>query len=293
MRKKKYDIGTAYTMLLPMVALLTIFVMIPFVYAVVVSFYDWSFYQESTFVGLDNFRMVLHDPYFYKAIKVGLKYAIIVMPVQMVMAFFLAHVIRNMKGISASLVKTAIYIPNVIAGILAAVIFSFIYNFDGGLLNYFVGLFGVENQAWLAEVKYSLYAMTVPGIWVGFGITTLIMLAGLLDIPESYYEAADLEGAGTFDKMLHITIPLLKNVTVYLLVTGFIAQIQQLDLALIMTGGGPVNETLTPTLYIFNHFRDDDTMGMTIASALLLFIVLGTISAIIFRVINSDKAVDG
>lgn len=293
MRKKKYDTGTAYAMLLPMVGLLTVFVIIPFVYAVVVSFYDWSAYRESKFVGTLNYKIVLGDVHFYNAIKTGLKYACIVVPTQMVIAFLLAHVVRGLRGFSAAFVKTTIYIPTIIAGILAAVIFSFIYNYDGGVANAFIGLFGFEKIAWLAEVKSALPSLTVPGIWLGFGITSLIMLAGILDIPESYYEAADLEGASPLAKMIHITIPLLKNITLYLFVTGMIGAIQQWELSLIMTGGAPVDKTLTPNLYIINHFRNDPTMGTTISSALLLFVVLGTITASIFKLINSDKAVDG
>lgn len=293
MLKKKYDTGTAYAMLLPMVGLLTVFIMIPFVYAIVVSFYDWSAYKESKFVGMLNYKIVLNDIHFFNAIKVGLKFTLIVVPTQMVLAFLLAHVIRNLRGFAAGFVKTAVYIPTIIAGILAAAIFSFIYNYDGGVANYLIGLFGLEKIAWLAEVKTALFSMAIPGIWLGFGIMSLIMLAGILDIPESYYEAADLEGAGSLAKMIHITIPLLKNISLYLFVTGTIGAIQQWELPLIMTNGAPVDKTLTPNLYIINHFRNDPTMGSTIASALLLFVVLGSISAVIFKLINSDKAVDG
>jgi multiple sugar transport system permease protein len=292
-RKKKYDNGTAYTMLAPIVILLTIFVVIPFVYSIYVSFYDWGFYQDSIFVGWRNYYLVLTDALFYKSIVTGLKFALYVIPIQMVLSFLFAHVIRAMGNRSSAFVKTSIYIPTIISGIIASIIFGFIYNFDGGLANYLIGLLGFEKIAWLAEVSTALPSLAVPGIWLGFGISALIMLAGLLDIPDSYYEAADLEGASSFQKMIHITIPLMKNVTLFLLVTGFVGAVQQLELPMIMTGGGPVNETTTPNLHIFNHFRNDVLMGYTIASSLLLFVVLGSISALIFKILNSEKAIDG
>lgn len=295
LKKKKYrhDNVTAYTMLLPIVVLLTIFVVIPFGYALYVSFYDWSFYQESVFVGWQNFSNVLTDPLFGKSIMVGLKFALLVVPAQLILAFLFSHVIRAIGSKLSGFIKTAIYIPTIISGIIASIIFAFIYDYNAGLLNYIINLFGMENKAWLADVQTALNSIALPTIWLGFGITALIMLAGLLDIPEIYYEAADLEGAGTWRKMFYITLPLMRNVILYLLVVGFAGAIQQFELPLVMTGGGPLSETTTPNLYIFNHFRNDVLVGHSIASALLLFIVLGSISAIIFKVLNSEKAIDG
>ncbi|HZG58807.1 sugar ABC transporter permease [Paenibacillus sp.] len=291
--KKKYDNGTAYSMLAPIVVLLTIFVIFPFGYSLYVSFYDWGFYQDSVFVGWRNYYLVLTDDLFFKSIWVGLKFALYVVPIQMVLSFLFAHVIRAMGRRASGFVKTSIYIPTIISGIVASIIFGFIYNFDGGLANYLLGLLGIEKIAWVAEVSTALPSLAVPAVWLGFGISSLIMLAGLLDIPESYYEAADLEGANSFRKMIHITLPLMKNVILFLVVTGFVGAVQQLELPLIMTGGGPVNETMMPNLHIFNHFRNDILMGYTIAAALLLFVVLGSISAFIFKILNSEKAIDG
>lgn len=291
--KPRYDNKVAYAMLLPILALLTVFVIIPFAYAIRVSFYDWSFYQDSVYVGLRNFTNVLTDPLFTKSILIGLRFSLMVVPVQLVLAFLFAHVIKGMGRRGSGFVKTSIYIPTVISGIIASIVFAFIYDYDAGLANYLLGLLGLEKIAWIADVRTALASIAVPVVWLGFGITTLIMLAGLLDIPESYYEAAELEGAGGLTKMLRITLPLLKNVILYLLITGFTGAVQQFELPLVMTGGGPLNETQTPNLYIFNHFRNDVLVGHSIASALLLFLVLGSISAIIFKVLNSDKAVDG
>ena len=283
----------AYLLLSPIVVLLTIFVIIPFLYAFKVSFYNWSFYQESTFVGFQNFYMVLTDDLFIESIWVGLKFAFLVVPAMLILSFLFANIIKNMGSGFASFVKTSIYIPTIISGIVASVIFVFIFDYAGGLANYVLGLFGVEPKAWLADVATALPSIAAPAVWLGFGLTTLIMLAGLHDIPKSYYEAAELEGAGTFIKMWYITIPLMRNVILYLLVTGFTAQISQFELSLVMTGGGPLSATTTPNLYILNHFRNDVMVGNSIAASLLLFVVLGSISAIIFRVLNSEKAIDG
>ncbi|SEK42825.1 multiple sugar transport system permease protein [Paenibacillus sp. cl141a] len=295
MFKKNYrqDNGVAYMLLAPIVILLTVFVIIPFFYALRVSFYNWSFYQDSTFVGLQNFYMVLTDNLFLQSIWVGLKFALMVVPTMLILSFLFANIIKDLGSGFASVVKTSVYIPTIISGIVASVIFVFIFDYAGGLANYIIGLFGSEPKAWLADVATALPSIAAPAVWLGFGLTTLIMLAGLHDIPKSYYEAAELEGAGTFVRMWYITIPLMRNVILYLLVTGFTAQISQFELSLVMTGGGPLSETTTPNLYILNHFRNDVMVGNSIAASLLLFVVLGSISAIIFRVLNSEKAIDG
>jgi len=293
---KKYDNVTAYIMLSPVVILLTIFVVIPFINAAKISFYEWGFYYDPVFTGFRNYYLVFTDDKFANAVWVGLKFVFLVVPIQMFFSFLFAHVIMWMGKRSSGFVKTSIYIPTVISGIIAAIIFGIIYNFDGGILNYVTGLFGMEKIAWLGETRTALLSIVIPAIWLGFGISTLIMLAGLLDVPSSYYEAAEMEGATSWKKMIYITIPLMKNVILFLSVTGFVGALQQLELPLFLTNGGPVTEdgnaTLLPNLYMYNHFRQDLLMGHTIATAMLLFVVLGTVSAIIFKVLNSEKAID-
>ena len=125
MFKKNFrqDNGVAYLLLAPIVILLTIFVIIPFFYALRVSFYNWSFYQDSTFVGLQNFYMVLTDDLFLQSIWVGLKFALMVVPTMLILSFLFANIIKNLGSGFASVVKTSVYIPTIISGIVASVIF--------------------------------------------------------------------------------------------------------------------------------------------------------------------------
>lgn len=281
-------------MIAPMVVLLSIFVVWPLIYAFYLSTFKISFYKDPEFVGLQFYQFVLESPKFWESLSVGLYYSIITVPTVLILALLLACFIKTLSGRAASFMKTTVYIPAVVSSVVASVLFVFMYQ-DQGVINWFIGLFSFGPVAWLNNPSLALPAIAVPGIWLGFGVTTLIMLAGLLDIPESYYESADLDGANFFQKTWYITIPLLKNVMLYLIVTGFTLSVQMLDLPLIMTGGGPVNATTTPNLFIFNSFRDltPYATSFSLTAALLLFIVLGTISVLIFRVINSEKAVDG
>lgn len=285
---------TAYLMIAPMVILLGIFVIWPLIYAIYLSTFKINFYLGSQFVGLQFYQYVLEAPRFWKSIGVGLYYAVLVVPIGLLIALLLASFLKSLSRRAASFMKTTIYVPAVVSTVIASVLFVFMYQ-DEGVMNWFLGLVNAGPINWLNDPGTALPAIALPGIWLGFGITTLILLAGLLDIPESYYEAAALEGANFVQRTFYITIPLLKNVFLYLLVTGFTLALQMLDLPLVMTGGGPVDATSTPNLYIFNSFRDltPYSTSFSLAAALLLFVVLGAISAVIFRLISSDKAVDG
>ncbi|UFU04974.1 carbohydrate ABC transporter permease [Ruania halotolerans] len=292
-RPKHKDNRIAFAMIAPAVILLSIFVVWPLVYAWVVSFYQWSFYESSVFVGLRNFRIVLEDPVFWASIGRGLTFSAITVPAILLIAFAFANLVKTMSARMAGVLKVSIYIPSVISFVIASIVFVLIFEYRQGLLNFLISSFGGSDVAWIGSARTALLAISVPAIWIGLGLASLIMLAGLLDIPESYYEAAEMEGANWFQRTFFITIPLMKNILLYVLVTTFVATIQQYELPLVMTQGGPTQSTLLPNLLIFQKFTNDLYLGYPIAAALLLFLVLGAISAVIFKLINSEKAVDG
>ncbi|ASW57457.1 ABC transporter permease [Plantactinospora sp. KBS50] len=281
-------------MIAPMVILLSIFVAWPLAYSVYLSTFKISFYQEPEFVGLDFYGYVLESAGFWHSIVVGLYYALLTVPTIMALSLLLATFIKSLSKRAAAFMKTTVYLPAVMSTVVTSVLFVFMYQ-DEGVANWLLGLLSQGPVNWLNDPHLALPAIAIPGIWLGFGISTLIMLAGLLDIPDSYYEQAQIDGAGWFTQLRHITIPLLKNVLLYLFVTGFTLAIQMLDLPLIMTGGGPVEATNTPNLYIFDSFRDltPYATSFSLTAALLLFAVIGAISMVVFRLVRSDKAVDG
>ena len=289
---RRKDTGMAYIMLAPVLVLLGIFVIWPAIQAVYLSFFDWSFYTDSEFVGWKNFRNVLIDDNFWDAIVRGLQFVLMTVPLSLVLSFLVASLATSVSRKVSTVLKVSIYIPSVISGVIASITFVIIYDYSGGLLNALINIFGAPNQAWLGDPRWALAAIAVPAVWLGLGISTLIMIAAMLDIPESFYEAAELEGANWWQRTRYITIPQMKNVLLFLLVTGFVGSIQQFELPLVMTEGGPNSATELPNLFIFNHFRGDAYVGYSIAAALLLFVVLGTISSIIFRIVNSEKLVD-
>lgn len=294
-RRDRYryrDTKLALLMLAPVLILLGIFVVWPAIYAGFLSFQDWSFYKEPVFVGWKNFTDVLSDPLFAATIGRGFVFVLMTVPPMLVLAYLFSSLVVAVSRRFASILKVSIYIPTIISGVITSIIFVLIYDYSGGLLNALLASFGVDPIAWIGDPAWALLAIAIPAVWLGMGLTSLIMVAAMVDIPTEYYEAAAMEGAGWWQKTLYITIPQMKNVFLYLLVTGFVAAIQQFELPLVMTGGGPLDSTTLPNLFIFNHFRNDINVGYSIAAALVLFVVLGSVSALVFKFVNSERLVD-
>ena len=291
-RSRVRDTKVAYVMILPAVVLLGIFVVWPAIYAGFLSFQDWSFYKDPEFVGFKNYADVLADRLFWGAIGRGFMFVLMTVPPMLVLAFLVSSLVVSVSRRAATLLKVSIYLPTIISAVITSIVFALIYNYSGGLLNWFLAQFGVEAVPWLGDPAWALLAIAIPAIWLGMGLTSLIMVAAMVDVPTEFYEAAAMEGANWWQKTFYITIPQMKNVLLYLLITGFVAAIQQFELPLVMTGGGPLDSTTLPNLFIFNHFRNDINVGYSIAAALLLFVVLGTVSALVFRFVNSERLVD-
>ncbi|MFD6700212.1 MULTISPECIES: carbohydrate ABC transporter permease [unclassified Microbacterium] len=291
-RYRSRDTKLAYLMLAPVVILLGVFVAWPAVYAGFLSFQDWSFYKDPQFVGWKNYADVLTDPLFVATIGRGFLFVLLTVPPMLVLAFLFASLVVSLSRRLATILKVSIYIPTIISGVIASIIFVVIYAYDGGILNAVLAVFHIDAVSWIGDPAWALLAVAVPAVWLGMGLTSLIMVAAMVDIPTEYYEAAAMEGAGWWQKTFYITMPQMKNVFLYLLITGFVAAIQQFELPLVMTQGGPLDSTTLPNLFIFNHFRNDVNVGYSIAAALLLFVVLGSVSALVFKFINSERLVD-
>ncbi len=294
---KRLDHVTGYLMILPSLALLAIFVLVPLVMAVQKSFYDWRLYLDSIFVGFKNFRMVLTNPLFRMSLTNIGWFVIVIVPAQFVLTFLFAHVLKGMNQRFGAFIKTAIYVPTVISGVVASVIFLFIFHYQGGILNSIVRQLGGKRIGFLAEPLLSKVSISITSLWMGFGYSALVMFAGLQNVPQSYYEAAEVDGAGKLAKMLRITLPSMKNIFILILINLMTGTLQMFDLPFMMfngtSGAGPVNSTLTPMVFIYNNFKSTDySLGYTVSAALLLMIVIGMLNAIVFTVIGSQKAQD-
>ncbi len=289
----KRDMHTAYIMLLPVLVLLTIFVIVPLIYALNRSFYDWNFYIESEFVAFENYRIIVNTVYFQQALKNIVRLTVIIVPISMTITFMFANILVRVNRKLSEFTRIITYIPGIISGIAISVIFSFLLDYRGGVINQILMYFGEPRIAFLTSPFTSNLVVVVATLWAGFGGGVLLMYLGLMNIPYEYYEAAQIDGAGWWAQMRFITIPQMKNILVLMAVQGVTGTLQMFDIPYMLTGGGPTNSTLTPMLYLYNNYRDlRKGMGFTIAGAVLMLIFITALNSIVIAILKPGRNVN-
>ena len=173
-KMQKKDMWVAYLMLLPAVVLLGIFVVTPLIMALEKSFYEWNFYIDSVFVGFDNYRIILVNQSFQRAVLNAFKFVIILVPLQLIIQFAFASLLKNLSGKFANVVKTAVYVPSIISAIVAGIIFMFIFEYKGGLINQMLTGLGMDRIAFRNDGFWAMFSIVVPSIWLGLEGGTIL-----------------------------------------------------------------------------------------------------------------------
>ncbi|MDQ0198703.1 multiple sugar transport system permease protein [Neobacillus ginsengisoli] len=254
----------------------------PLLYSLFISFFDWPIVGEKKFIGIDNYKtMFTDDPLFWESLGVTLKFACLFVPLNIITALFLA-ILLNQKVKGYSLFRTFFYLPSVISGVALAMIWAWVYNGEYGILNYFLSRLGVTGPDWLNDPNWSLIAMVIASLW-GQGTMMLIFLAGLKAIPNDLYEAASIDGANKFQQFFKITIPMLTPTILFNLITTIISAFQQLTLALVLTGGGPLKSTYFYAMYVYENAFKYFKMGYSSANAWFMFVVVLILTLLVFK----------
>lgn len=289
---KKDEIVASIVTLSPSLILFIAFTIVPLVLSFYFSLFEINFYRGNTFVGFENYKKILSgasSESFFTSIVVGLKYIAIIMPIQTILAFFIANLIMSVDKKMSAILKVVIYLPCLLSGVVVGAIFSYIYNYDGGLLNALVEGIGLNKINWIGDAKYAIWAVAFASIWNGIGYTTLVMLGGLYDIPKEYYEAAEIDGANWFQRVIHITLPSLKNVGLYIIISLIVSSFQLYEIALVIVGSGALHSTEGPIFYLYYQFNYTRNMGEVYAASLIIAVVLTLISSISFLFLRSDR----
>ena len=290
LKKEKFiyrDKKTAWLFVLPAMILLFVFAYIPLGMALVRSCTD---YTTGKFVGLDNFDYILKTPTFVKSFKNVVFFTLIILVLQITLSFMFPHVLLSISRKLTNVIKVIIYIPCLISGVVASIIYAFILNYGGGLITSILISLNIEPIAFVTQGYWPIACVILPSFWLAFGYNTLVMHAGLLNVPSTYYEAASIDGANFFQKLFYVTIPNMRNTFILIAVNTITGTLQMLEIPMLITGGGPLNMTMTPSLYLFNTFRDvGRPLNVTIAGALLVMILIVTINIIAFKLIKTDR----
>jgi|LAHS01.1.fsa_nt_gb multiple sugar transport system permease protein len=281
---------SAYAMLLPAVILVTIFVIIPLVMALFRAFQD---YNTKAFVGWTNFEYLFQSDVFLSSFGNVLIMTAIITAATLILSFFFALVLKYFDNKFGEIAKIIIYIPCFISGIATSIIFGLLTNYGGGLLTSIAISLGLDPVSFTDNTTLARMAIIIPTIWIGFGSNTLVLYAGLINIPKEYYEAASIDGANWSQKLWDITIPSMRNYFVLQLVSLITGNMQMMEIPLMVTGGGPLNTTMTPVLFLYNSYRDTSRpQNATIAGALIIMLIIGSINWIVFKTISSRRSED-
>ncbi len=272
---------TGYIFISPFILGFLIWFLIPALIALYLSVHQWNMISAPEFVGLGNFEHMLSDPLLPQSLKATFVYTIISVPLGLVISFGLAMLLNNQfRGIG--IFRTIYYLPSIIPSVASAAMWAWIFNTDFGLMNVIIRTFGGPKIHWLQDPAWAMPALILMSLW-GVGGSMIIFLAGLQGIPDIYYEAADIDGAGSWQKLRRITLPLMSPIIFFNLVIGFINSFQVFVVGYLITEGGPVNSTLFLVLYIYRSAFRSLNMGYAAALSWLLFFILMGLSFVVFR----------
>jgi multiple sugar transport system permease protein len=265
---------SAYAFLSPMFILMGIFTLFAVGFSLYLSFHQWDILNPAKpYVGLQNYRELKNDAYFRQAVKNTAYFTLGTVPLSVVLGLLIALLLnRQIRG--RALFRTLFYLPVVTPLIVSGLIWKWVLDGDFGLLNYYLGKIGISPQLWLSNPSLAMPSVIMVSVWATVGFTMLVYLAGLQAIPQEYYEAAAVDGAGGWKQFRHITLPLLAPstffVTVYLIISSF----QVFDQIFVMTNGGPLRATTTVVYYIWQAGFQQFTMGYASAMAYGLFAII-------------------
>ncbi|MEV4085517.1 carbohydrate ABC transporter permease [Nonomuraea fuscirosea] len=284
---------SAYVFLLPGMVIFSVFTLAALVFAVYLTFHRWSIIEpDKPFVGLDNYRDMMHDERFVESVLNTVYFSGASVPLSMVTGLLLALLVNlplRMRG----LFRAAFYLPVVTPFVVSAILWKWLYNSDYGLFNYYLLQAHIIDDPllWLSDKNIAMPAVILMSVWAGAGFSMVVYLAGLQAIPQELYEAARIDGAGAWHRLRYVTIPMLRPTTLFLLVMGIISSLQVFTQIFVMTNGGPVNRTTTMVYYMYLWAFKYFDMGYASTLAFALFLMLLVFTALQLRLARRGAVV--
>jgi len=269
------QVRTAYLFVLPIILYFLLTFTYPALQAFWLSLSKWSLAEGPQFVGLQHYGRLLHDDLFWTSLKNTFVLALLSVPVTMVLALLTASLFHSAAQFPLRNLFRAIYfLPVITSSVAVAFVWAWIYQPDIGLLNALLEALGIPGQMWLSSPKQVLPSLSAMNVWMRLGFDMIIFWAGLQGIPQVYYDAAKVDGAGVVARFWHITLPLLNPQIVLVAVIEIINALKVFDLVFIATSGGPVNSSRVVVLHIYDLAFSWNKMGEASAVAVCLFLII-------------------
>lgn len=273
------DYFWAVVFLLPNFAGFLVFILWPVIASLGLSFTSWDLLTPINFIGLGNYHSLISDQVFWKVFWNTIYFTVGTVPLGIIISLFLAMALnQKIKGVK--IFRAAYFLPVISSTVAVAVVWQWLYNPQFGLLNYLLSLFGINGPNWLTSKTWAMPAVIITSIWKNLGFNMLLFLAGLQGIPETFYEAAKIDGAGWWASFKNITLPLLSPTTFFVVVMSIISSFQVFDQIYIMTEGGPARSTSVLVHYLYQNAFQYFKMGYASAIAYILFFLVFIITMI-------------
>jgi multiple sugar transport system permease protein len=283
LRPRTREALEGYLFILPWIVGFLVFTAGPLLASLYFSFTEWGFVDTPVYVGIDNYRRILDDPIFRIALENTATFTLWNVPLLLVVSLGLALLMtRDLPGMH--LFRTIYYLPAVIGGVAMALVWSWVFNPDYGILNWILRSLGLGAPNWLGSPDWAMRAVVLVSVWnVGFPL--IVFIAGLQNIPKVFYEAAVLDGAGPWQRFRSITLPMLSPTLFFLLVTSIINSFQIFDVVYVISGGEgrPARSTLVYLLYYYQNAFQYLDMGYASALIWVLFLVIMALTLLVFK----------
>lgn len=279
----------AYLFILPAVIGFVVFFAVPAVRSLLISFTQWNLLTPAKNVGLQNYQQLFNDANFWQSMGATVLYVIGNIPVQTVLALFIAVMMDRLRH--SAWLRGVIVLPWLMSNVVVALLWLWLFDPTLGIVNVIYQALGIPPEQYLGTGSQAIFAIAFINIWRWTGYNAILIFAGLKAIPEPLYEAARIDGANEWTQFTLITVPLLRPVLGFILVTSVIGSFQIFDTIAITTKGGPAGATRVILYYIYDLVFDRGfQMGLATAASVVLFLILITITIIQFRVLRANQS---
>ncbi|PNR97001.1 carbohydrate ABC transporter permease [Petrotoga sp. 9PWA.NaAc.5.4] len=289
----KTPLRAIITFIGPPIILLLIFMVIPIFVSLFISFtdfdvyamYDWS---NASFIGFENYINLMKDPLFWRALLNTLYALVVAMPLTVILSLSFAALINREGTYLKNFFKVSFYLPSITNTVAIAIVWAWMLNPDYGLINWFLGLFGIQGPNWLGDPVWAMPSVIMLVVWKAVGYNIILFTAGLQNIPDYLYEAAELDGATRFQQFLYVTIPSLRPTIFFVTVMTVIGYLQLFEEPYMLTAGGPLNSTLSIVLYLYRQGFRFFKLGYASSIAFVLFLMIFALTFIQMRARRSE-----
>lgn len=279
----------AYWFLAPNLVFFGLFLLLPSIWLLWITFQSGGVYGEAEFVGLGNWSQVFADPLVTTTIRNSLLLALMSIPLLFVIGLGLALLLRNL-GRGGPALRAALYFPTLAPLVIIGSIWLFMVHPEFGALNLGIRALGGDTVNWLGSTAVALPTIAMVEVWRGMGFWALIFLAGLLALPEELYHAAHLDGANTWQRFRHLTLPLLRPVFLFAMIVAIFYTLQVFDTVFVMTDGGPANATATVAWYVYKSIYVYDQAGFGASLSFVLLLLILGLTLVTLRLLRSRRA---